>query len=42
MLHTELDRDSPAADPNDVRELIGGLFFLALLGLGLYINVVVS
>ena len=38
MLHTDVD-DRPRVDPRDIRDLAGGLVFLALLGLGLYINV---
>lgn len=34
--------EKPRVDPQDVRDLIGGIVFLALLGLGLYVNTVIN
>ena len=41
MLHTDAEH-RPSVDPRDIRELAGGLAFLALLGLGLYVNVLLG
>ena len=41
MLHTDLD-DRPRVDPRDIRDLAVGVGFLALLGVGLYINVLLG